>query len=159
MNAKSVITGILILFVAVSVVYLFVRNESAPDANKGVPSEEAAVNTSLPHQVIAYYFHGDKRCKTCLKIEELAKSTVETAYPDELADGRLVWKVVNFEEAGNEHFADDYELVASSLVIVDMKDGVQVAWKNLDQVWDLVWEDDQFIEYVKTEVGNYLGEK
>ncbi|MCK4461521.1 MAG: hypothetical protein KAW46_06935, partial [candidate division Zixibacteria bacterium] len=63
MNPKSIITGILLLFVAVSAVYLTI-NESGRQANvpQGIGDDSAGV--SPDHLVIAYYFHGHVRCPT-----------------------------------------------------------------------------------------------
>jgi len=159
MSVKSIVSGLLVLFVVASVAYLFIGDSEKTAVVDPSQPDEPVVETAVAHQVVAYYFHGHKRCKTCLRIEELAKETIGAAYLDEIADGRLVWKAVDFEESGNEHFAEEYALVASSLVIVDMHDGVQTDWKILEQVWDLVWEDEQFVKYVKSEVAVYLGEE
>jgi hypothetical protein len=52
--------------------------------------------------------------------------------------------------------ASHYELVASSLVLVDFRDGKERQWKNLEQVWDLAWDDEAFADYVRKETWNYL---
>ncbi len=154
MKMKSLITSILIVFVAASLVYLVVKEAGSPaDLAASAESEVAAPPA---HKVIAYYFHGFQRCKTCLHIEALAKQTIEESFPQELKDGLLEWKVVNFEEEANTEMASHYELVASSLVLVDFRDGKEQQWKNLEQVWDLAWDDEAFADYVRKETWNYL---
>jgi hypothetical protein len=93
-----------------------------------------------PKKVIAYYFHGTQRCPTCRKLE---------AYSGE---------VVNVDEPLNKHFVNDYQLYTKSLVIVKMQGGKQVDWKNLQKIWELVGEKDDFMRYVQDEVSAYLGE-
>ncbi len=154
MSSRKAITAILLVFVAASVVYLLATELGG--------QKSAATNVSIDetpaHQVIAYYFHGYKRCHTCLSIEATAKKVIETAYPEQLKDGSLVWKAVNFEAPENTHFADDYQLVASSLVLVEYRSGEQVQWINLEDVWELIGADDQFSEYVRGGVDELLND-
>lgn len=154
MKAKTLLSGLLIVFVAVSLVYLVVKEN-------GKTSEGAADNRTEPAsqstpQVVAYYFHGFTRCKTCLHMESEAKKAIENAFPDELKNSRLVWKVVNFEESENVNLAQKYQLVASSIIIAEFQNGQETRWKNLDKIWDLVWDDAAYGLYVQDEVRKFL---
>jgi len=154
MKIKSLVTIALVVFVAASLAYLVFKDAgTSSEAETITLAEETALP---PHHIIAYYFHGTQRCKTCLHIESAAKEAIEAMYPEELADGRLEWKAVNFEEEANAEMATKYELVASSLVIVEFRDGQETQWKTLDKVWDLVWDEEPFAAYVVTEVGIFL---
>jgi len=81
---------------------------------------------------------------------------LHNTFSEELADGRLEWKVINVDEPANEHFIKDYQLYSKSIVIVKMQDGKQLAWKNLDEIWKLVRNKDDFINYIQTQVRDYL---
>ena len=107
-------------------------------------------------KVIAYYFHRTMRCPTCLSIEKQAREAVEAAYLEELEAGQLEWHAVNIEEEGNEHFESDFELSSSSLVIVEMHGDEVAAWKNLEQVWELVEDPLGFQEYVWNELMEFV---
>jgi len=154
MNPKRAVTSVLLLFVAISIVYLVAAELRGPES----ATADAAVDETPAHQVIAYYFHGYKRCQTCLSIEATAKQVIDTAYPDQLKDGSLVWKAVNFEAPENAHFADEFELVASSLVLVEYRNGEQVQWSTLEDVWTLIGADEQFSGYIRGEVDRFLNE-
>ncbi len=154
MNSKKIVTTILLLFVAASVVYLLATELGGERSS----AADASMDKAPAHQVVAYYFHGYKRCPTCLSIEATAKKVIETAYPDQLKDGSLVWKAVNFEAPENTHFADEFQLVASSLVVVEYRDGEQVQWINLEDVWELIGADEQFSNYVRGGVDELLNE-
>jgi len=151
MNAKRIVTIALTAFVLISVVWLVVREVSPK--RTGADAAPAASG----RQVVVYYFHRTARCPTCLKIEALAKQEVETSFAAELKRGDLKFQSLNVEEAGNEHFVKDYELVSQSLVLVDYRNGIQGHWKNLDAVWDLVHTEEDFNRYVRDEVRAYLG--
>jgi len=155
MKAKSILSIVLLVFVGISLVYLIIdRTGSTPAADAG---NAAAVDEQL-RQVKAYYFHATKRCRTCLEIERLADETVTTQFGNELEAGGLTWEIINFESPGDEHFVDDYDLMYSSLILAEYENGRQVSWKNLDQVWDLVWKPEDFAAYVAGEIRSHLDE-
>ena len=94
---------------------------------------------------------------TCNKIERLAAEALREQFAEPLKEGELEWRVVNMEEPPNTHFVDDYQLVASSLVLVDMHDGQQRDWTNMEKVWQYVHDDEaQFKQYVAEQAGKYL---
>ncbi len=106
--------------------------------------------------VVAYYFHGNFRCPTCLAIERLARETVVADFPAEVASGQLRWFAVNMEEAGNEHFADDFQLTTRSLVLVSYQDNRVVRFQVLDKVWQLVRDDIAFADHVREATAAFL---
>jgi hypothetical protein len=158
MNSRRAVTVILLIFVAASVVYLLATELSGQKSTATDSDAADAVEKTPAHQVIAYYFHGYKRCHTCLSIEAAAKQVIETAYPAQLKNGSLVWKAVNFEAPENAHFADDFQLVTSSLVLVEYRNGEQVQWTNLEDVWELIGADERFSEYVRGGVDELLND-
>ena len=108
--------------------------------------------------VVAYYFHGNFRCSNCLRIEQYSKEAIEQNFKDELSSGKLVFKVINIETKGNEHFIQDYQLYTKSLVISLVKDGKEVKFDNLTKVWEFLWNRQKFYDYVKEEITKYLKE-
>jgi len=111
-----------------------------------------------PHRVIAYYFHTTYRCASCRAIEAYSHEAIENAFADQLKDGRLIWKVVNIEVKGNEHFVKDYSLYTKSLVLVNEVRGKPAKWKNLEKVWQLLQDKPKFLHYVQGETRDYLAE-
>jgi len=159
MKAKQIITVLLLVFVGLSVVVLVVKQTGRGPIAAGNTAEEIAADVAAPsHQVIAYFFHGQERCVTCLQIEEYAKEAIESGFEAELSDKRLVWQAVNREQPENTHFNEEYDLYTSSLVLVNLQDGQQTEWMNLMGVWEPALLDDKeaFIEYVQGEVRFYL---
>jgi hypothetical protein len=117
---------------------------------------KAAIPKPSSHTVVAYYFHTNTRCSTCVKIEAYSHEAIEKGFPDELKSGALELRVVNYELAENRHYIQDYKLVSKSLILVNLVDGKQTKWTNLKLVWQLTGHKDAFLNYVRKEVRSYL---
>ncbi|UCD55500.1 MAG: hypothetical protein JSV93_01505 [Candidatus Omnitrophota bacterium] len=108
------------------------------------------------NQVIAYYFHGNFRCANCYNIEQFAKEAIHQNFKNELASGKLSFKIINIEGRGNEHFVNDYRLYTKSLVLSLVKNGEEVDSKNLTRIWEYLRNKARFQQYVKDEITDYL---
>ncbi len=108
------------------------------------------------HKVIAYYFHTNTRCSTCRKIEEYSQTAIKLGFPEELKNGILELRIVNYEKPENRHFIKDYKLVTKSLILVNLVNGKQTEWTNLKLVWQLYKNEEAFFNYVHQEVQKYL---
>jgi hypothetical protein len=165
MKGKIIITALLLVFVAVSVVYLIVKErgtqpafvDTAENPSPVRASEKDALNnTADDRTVIVYYFHGNKRCNTCRTIEAYTEAAVNLGFPEELHSGRLVWKAVNVDDPENEHFVQDYKLTTRTVVLVDVDRGNQRRWTKLERVWQLVRDKEAFFEYITENTNAYL---
>ena len=106
--------------------------------------------------MIAYYLHSNTRCPTCKSIEAYSGEAVSKGFAEELADGRLQWRVVNYEKPENEHFATDFEIAAPTVVLVKMVGGKRVQTPESRPVWELVGTKEPFIEYVRQQTRDFL---
>ena len=139
---------------------LHTRSLAETATREAAPEAPTIVTPSVrPHRVIAYYFHTTYRCASCRSIEAYSHEAIESAFADEIRDGRLVWKVVNIEVKGNEHFAKDYSLYTKSLVLVNEVRGKPAQWKNLADVWKLLQDKPRFLRYVQDEVRGALTQR
>ena len=159
MKSKQIITVLLLAFVGVSVVVLVVKQTARGPIEAENTAEAIAADSDLPaHHVVVYYFHNEIRCYTCLKIEEYAHEAIEKGFERDLEEKNLIWRKVNRELPENGHFNQEYQLVTSSVVLVNMQDGHQTEWKDLVHVWepDLLDDKEEFFQYVQDEVKFYL---
>jgi len=168
MNAKKIVSVILLAFVAASAGWLVVRQgQSSEDGNQSVPGSMEGATVSGPEagadvnpdRVVVYYFHTTARCPTCHKIENYTREAVEQKFGEEIEEGMMEFRSVNIEEQGNKHFIKDYKLHTKSVVVSDMKSGKETRWKNLAKVWELVGNKENFFRYIEDEVDLYLQEK
>ncbi len=155
---KTAIRLILVLFVLASVAYLVFDGFKTSEATVDTSTAEQVSSEIEGDQVLVYYFHGDVRCPTCIKIEALSTEAIQNGFAEDIEAGRLVWEAVNTDQPENAHFIDDYELYTKSLIVVKKTDGEQTTWKNLPEIWELVNDDEAFIQYVDEEVKAYFGD-
>jgi len=153
-NIIIVLVGLALLF-SISVVLA----EDEPEAVPKNPIKVIEVDSKLTQgsdQVVVYYLHMNRRCMTCGKLEAYSKEAVESGFAEQLKDSSIVFKVENFEKEGNEHFAKDYQLYSQSLILSRQHQGKETEWKNLDKIWKLVGNKQEFITYVQTEVTDFM---
>jgi hypothetical protein len=155
MSRPKILSVALVLALTTSVA-LLAAAQARPLAKPKKPAAARADTAAAAHRVVAYYFHTNFRCVNCRRIEAYSREAVEAAFPQELKDGRLIWKVVNVEEKGNEHFVKDYQLYTKSLVLVDEAGGKRTRWKNCTKVWEFLSDKEGFLRYVQGEVRGYL---
>ena len=111
-----------------------------------------AAQADVASQVVTvYYFHGTNRCRTCNRIEELARAAVQEKYSAQMSDGKLVFESVNLDEANHEHFVSDFQLTMRTVVVAKGD-----RFERLDKVWQLVRDEAAFRDYVTRKVGEFF---
>jgi hypothetical protein len=130
------------------------KGEVAPSEKPDSLSQEEAAPAG--QTVIVSYFHGNRRCGTCMKLEAYSKETIQTNFKQELADSSVIWRTVNYDEEDNKHYIDDYGMYTKSLILSRVSDGKDVEWKNLDKIWQLVKDKDKFMAYVQAETRDFI---
>lgn len=144
-------TGYLLLLVALGSLVAGVMREWRAERD-AMPAPDIPGDSPV---VTVFYFHGNKRCKTCRKIEAEARRVVETRFAKELRQGTLAFETVNFDAPENLHYRDDYELSFSTVLVRGV--GSEPQWKNMDAVWDYVNSDAaQFESYLAQGITSML---
>jgi len=122
------------------------------------PAQSSASTAGPETGIVAYYFHGTMRCATCKKLEAYSEEAIAQGFAEEIASGQLTWRAVNTDEPDNKHFVEDFELVTKAVVLVDYRDGTIKRWQNMNKIWTLVGDKDDFIDYVRSETRGFLEE-
>lgn len=161
-RSRAVVRNILLAFVLVTVGFALgkaaARRERGatvqPERGDAATNAAATARESVP-RVQVVYAHTTVRCVTCNTIERLGERVIRGRYSKELADGRVDWRVVDFQQ--DESFAKRYEVVSSCLVLVATKDAKEVAHRRLDEVWTHVRNPAAFENYVVEALDAMLG--
>jgi len=157
MNAKSLVRVLLLLFVAASVITIFQKELRPAQESQDQQVQTVEVATQQNDKTMVYYFHGATRCKTCRSIEALTIEALETEFPEQIAEGSLVIKSVNLDEAANQHFVQDFELSVRSVVLERIADGQHKEWKSLNSVWDRIHGEPQdFMQFIQDQAHQFL---
>ncbi len=106
--------------------------------------------------LVVYYFHSNTRCPTCRSIQSQAQETVQTCFSSQLGNGKVIWKIVNYEQPAAKPLATKFEIQIPVVVLAEMKDGQVQNWKRLDKVWALVGDKPAFTKYVRGEIERML---
>ena len=111
----------------------------------------------LPNDgVIVYQFHRRFRCDACHILEEAISETLKTHFSRELETGDVVVRVIDLDAEGNERYSETYDFFYNTVIIVDMENGKETRFKNLEEVWDLTEDKDAVIEFIKSHIEEYL---
>jgi hypothetical protein len=158
---KVILTVVLSLFIASSVVALVVRTirDASEAPTNAAPAVKPAVGAGAAGpRVIVYCFHGKVRCPTCETIESYAHEAVSEGFADELHAGRIEWRVLEYDDPQNLPLAKEYEVIAPTIVVVRLDGGNLVRWENLSDVWGLVGDKAEFLEFVRKNVRVFLAD-
>ena len=88
-------------------------------------TETASTDVKQADRIEVLYFHGAQRCVTCKAIEVNTKALLDSLYSNEIADGKIVYKIIDISQKENEKVADKYEVTWSSLFVNRWKNGTE----------------------------------
>ncbi len=154
MNSKKLIRNLLLLFVAGSLAYMAVREASDRRAKTGDAPPAESYGPAV--KLVVYYFSEGKECTTCERIPAFTREVLDANFAAELTSGAIEWRAIDVDEARNSHFISQYGVYTKSVVLVRVENGKQARWKNLEGVWDLVYDKDAFVAYIRTEIRTNL---
>ncbi len=68
-----------------------------------------------------YYFHGQRRCATCLAVEQATQDLLNSEFKKELDAGVLKFTLLNYEKPESQALVQKYAVWGSALLIVNNK--------------------------------------
>jgi len=103
------------------------------------------------------YFHGKQRCKSCVSIETRTKEMLNTYFAQEMKDGEIVFKAIDFSLKENESIADKYEIAFSSLLLVKHEKENETVKNLTDFGFSYAYKNPEtFMKGLKEEIDNLL---
>ena len=104
------------------------------------------------------YFHRPQRCSGCVYAETGTRYTLENYFADELAEGKIIFKVINLGDEANTTMVERYGAHTSSLFINSIRDGTDHI-EEVTDIWLVLGKDSEFVAIVKNKIESCLGEK
>lgn len=129
-----------------------------PQANNASASSDLNGLQAEP-TVIVYYFHGTRRCFSCITVETNAAQVIEDNFQQQITDGSLKWMPLNMDDPGGEVITEKFGIKTNTLVVAKMADGKYTGHKKLNKVWQLIDDPEGFSEYVTDEINAFLKDK
>lgn len=82
------------------------------------------VSAQVPKNMVeVYYFHGKRRCATCMSIEENSRKTVDVYFKDLKDKGIVKFIVIDIEDEKSQALVEKYEVTGSSLFVTRKSGG------------------------------------
>jgi hypothetical protein len=93
-------------------------------------------------------------CESSRNLEAWTRESLEENFEETIAEGRLVYRVLDYDKAENKRFMDDYKLPFQSVVLQDGADPER--WKRLDILWQKMGDEVDFKKTVRDETSKFL---
>ena len=75
--------------------------------------------TTKVKKVEVYYFHGTRRCATCIAVENVSQKLVEKQYKD---NPKVKFIEINIDEDDNEELVEKFQVSGSGLYVYNGKE-------------------------------------
>lgn len=101
------------------------------------------------------HFHGTQQCWSCITVGEYALKTIQEKFPEEYANGTIIYKDINGELPENKDIVIKYQAAGSSLFV----NAIMNEKNNIEEdttVWRLVNDEIQFINYFEDKLKKLL---
>ena len=123
----------------------------------GNTNGQPTVTPSAQDVVEVVYFHRAQRCAGCIHAQDTTEYTLNTYFADELENGDIVFMALNLQDANNSAMVQKFGAYTSSLFLNDVEGGVD-SIEELTDVWFVLWDDEEFVDIVKTTIEEYLAD-
>ena len=108
-----------------------------------------------PDRVDVVYFHRSKPCHCMAVVGDNIKYTVETYFKDELASGKLTFKMLTSNDKANAEMVKKYNSPPFGLFISVVRGKTESIY-HVAGIWDLMADDQKLIEFVKSTIEKSL---
>ncbi len=155
MIIRTMVKNLLLAFVWITLGFSMGRHSVPRTMLSAInPADAGSMAPAPAGQVTVYAAHMTFRCPECTQIEWFARELVENEFSAELADGRLVFRTVDYMR--DTAFARKYNISSSTIVVVRLQDGEAKDFQRLDEVWTKLRDKDAYFEYVRTAIQDSL---
>jgi len=139
-----------------TLIVLFIIMLAAASCNKSGNKLQANAE-EIKNQTVVYYFHVDRRCRTCMKIEKTTFNLVVHDFAKERKAGKLSFKQFNIDREENLDMAIEFEASGSKLCIVNYdNDGKKTITDLTDFAFANAFSEEKFEPGIKAAIQKAL---
>lgn len=124
-----------------------------------VAQASAAPAKTAQKTAVVYYFYTTARCYSCNLIEKYTKEAVAKHFAQPYNGWRVEFKGLNLDDEANKHFVQDYWLNSKSVVVQKFEGDKPLNWGMLKSVWQLLGDQEKFMDYIAVETRKVLDAK
>jgi hypothetical protein len=63
---------------------------------------------------------------------------------------------MDLDEEGSDLYEKKYDFFYNTVIVVDIENGKETRFKNLEEVWGMVDDKDTAIDFIRAHVAEYL---
>ena len=162
MQKKIII--LIITIVVIGTVFLILKNGNNSAEVQSANNQTAKNQEELPmsaakvsaDKIEVVHFHATQQCWSCLTVGEYALKTIKEKFPEEYKNGKIFFRDINGELPENKDMVMKYQARGSSLFVNAIAGGKDNIEEDVN-VWRLVSNEIQFINYFQNKLNNLLG--
>ncbi|MCX6727104.1 MAG: nitrophenyl compound nitroreductase subunit ArsF family protein [Candidatus Shapirobacteria bacterium] len=160
MNKFFIIGSVVVVFIFILAVFqpFKSKEEVVLSAQDQQPIPTQTISTSLPsgsEKIEVLHFHATQQCISCINIGKFTKAVIEEKFPEEMQNGKIIFKTINIDLPENYKIANDYKVSGSALYINAIKDGNDNREEDTT-VWRLVTNEAQLKSYFEAKLKKLL---
>jgi hypothetical protein len=106
--------------------------------------------------VMVYYFHGNRRCPTCLGIQAGIEQVIRERFDAEVTAKTLAFQDVNIDEDANKPFVEQFQISFGTMIVARVQGGKTLAWENCDKVWEYAHDAPKLMDYAAERIRAHL---
>lgn len=103
-----------------------------------------------------YAFHGTRQCETCKNMKANTKATLDKYFAEELKSGKIVYQIIDVDDAKNEKIAEKFQATGTALMINKVVNGKDNISDWSDFAFDKANDASAFIPEFKTKIATAL---
>lgn len=152
--------NVLLNSLAIGIGALFIFYALHSSSQEGEATVDVEVNEEVYQKpadsIEVVHFRGTMQCWSCVAVGEYALKTITEKFPEEYAQGTIVFKEINGELPENRDIVMKYRARGSSLFVNAIIEGEDTIEEEV-QVWRLVSNEARFIAYFEERINTLLG--
>ena len=149
MNQKQTVAIVkqgLIAFLLITIGFAIGKEVTLRRVQQADTENAGPVHTAGMNKIVVSYAHATQRCVNCNTIERLVRETLDEQFAEAVAQERLAFKEVNYQE--DTLFARNYAIAANSVILHRIVQGEESDYQQLDRIWELFRDPPAFKQYL-----------
>ncbi|MEO8147827.1 MAG: nitrophenyl compound nitroreductase subunit ArsF family protein [Bacteroidia bacterium] len=112
----------------------------------------SSTSTSIKNHLEVYAFHGTRQCTTCKNMKANTKAALDKYFSEELKNGKIVFQIIDVDDAANEKLAEKYQATGTALMINNVVNGKDSIIDWSDFAFEKANDETAFIPELKKKI-------